>query len=625
MNENHIYVAMDGNDSANGSFEAPLASFKEAQTRVRKMNAIVKSDITVNFRAGQYFLDEPIELLSEAGDSGRDGFRVIYQAFGFGTKEQESVVISGGRPLSDWVLHDEKLNIWKISIGNHRPRQLFINDKRAERATVDVSKGTWIQTDTGYKVTGLSERRWSNGADLEFVYTGIYPWSEARIGVTSVETDGPNTIFTMNQPAFDHAVKLYHTRISEQFEVTSNWERANDVDGETYGLSRPTTIENSLNHLNKPGSFVVDTSLPGDHILYYIPCIGENMHQLQAVIPILETLVNGKGTVNNPLRNVVFQGFTFAHATWYQPSGPGGFLHYHGATFYTGGDVYSVEWAEGASLNVPSESEIMPNALRFEYAESITLQSNQFVQLGTGAVEFTSQSSNNNIRQNLFEDISATAIMIGTHFNGIDSSMTMNNRIENNHIHNIGCEFRGASAILLMKTQYSVITHNQINDVPHCGIVVYGGNPARGVEISNNLVYNTMKILADGGGIYLAQSQGTSEKDAAIVKSNVIYNTVTSYNFSLYTDYGAQWILIENNVIHGGDAPIVMHVMPPVQDITYRMNYWDKHPQGYDAPPEGIALVDNYIIPGVTIESAISECAEARIIVANAGVKKNKG
>lgn len=616
MNKNHIFVAMDGNDSANGSFETPLATFREAQARVRKMSALMDSDITINIRAGHYFLDEPLKFISDAGDSGREGFRVIYQAFGFGTKQQESVMLSGGKPLSGWTLHDPKFNIWKTSIGDRKPRQLFINDKRAERAAVDSLKGKWIQTDTGYKVTGLAERRWSNDNDLEFVYTGIYPWSEARIGVASVETVGSETIFTMTQPAYDHAVKLYQSTMPEVSTDGDNY-----IEYEMYGLSRPTQIENALDDLQKPGSFAVDSSQSGNHFLYYIPREGEDMDLIQAVIPVLESLIDGRGTPDNPLRNLVFQGLTFSHATWHRPSGPDGFLHYHGTTYYTGGDVHSVEWAEGASLNVPSHPEVTPSALRFESAVNILLQYNQFIHLGTGAIEFTTGSSSNYIKHNCFNDISATAIMIGTYLAGMEEGKTSNNYMEYNQIQNTGCEYHGSSAILLMNTQYSTIAHNQINDVPHCGLVVYGGKMTRGVKILNNLVFNTMKMLADGGGIYLGESQGTSEIDAAIVKGNVIYNTIMSYNFSLYVDYGARWITIENNVIHGGDAPIVLHVMPPAQHITYKKNYWDKHPQGFDAPPEGITLEDNHIIHGKTLEIAISKYVEAQDIAGNAGVK----
>ncbi|RXZ77599.1 right-handed parallel beta-helix repeat-containing protein [Paenibacillaceae bacterium] len=621
MRGNQFFVAMDGDDAAQGSIEKPLASFKEAQKRVRNRSAEMKSDITINFRAGHYFLDKSLEFLSDAGDSGKDGYRIVYQAYGYGAEQQEPVILSGGQPLSGWTLHDEDNNIWKISIGDFNPRQLFIDHKRAERAALSGSQGTWLQTETGYRVTDLKIDSKTNGAGMEFVYTGIYPWSEARIGVASVEIDGQETVFTMIQPAYDHAVKLYQTRMPEQSAATDNWDGGNDMDYEMYGLTRPTLIENSIDYLKKPGSFAVDSSRPGDHTLYYIPCEGEDMHQIQAVIPVLETLIEGKGTIDNPLQNVVFQGFTFAHAAWRRPSGADGFLHYHGATFYTGGNVQSVEWAEGASLNVPSNPEITPSALRFERAVNILLQHNQFLHLGTGAVEFTAGCSHNYIGHNRFDDISATAIMVGTNPSGVESLETSNNSIENNHIQNTGCEYHGASAILLMNTQFAVVSHNQINDVPHCGIVVYGGEMAQGIEITYNLVYNTMKMLADGGGIYFAQSQGTSEQDAALVKGNVVYNTITSYNFSLYTDYGAQWITIENNVIHGGDAPVVLQVMPPARDVTYRMNYWDQHPQSYETPPEGITLENNHLIHGATLESAIAAHSEARIIVENAGVK----
>jgi hypothetical protein len=44
------------------------------------------------------------------------------------------------------------------------------------------------------------------------------------------------------------------------------------------------------------------------------------------------------------------------------------------------------------------------------------------------------------------------------------------------------------------------VAHNQINDVPHCGIVLNGGRNARGAHVVENLLFNTMKVLADGGG-----------------------------------------------------------------------------------------------------------------------------
>lgn len=621
MREYQLFVAMDGDDTANGSLETPLASLEGAQKRVRDLSVTMESDITVSFRAGRYTLEKPFELLSDAGDSGRNGYRIIYQAYGFGTDQQESVMVSGGHELFGWTLHDAGKNIWKVSIGNLKPRQLFINNKRAERAAVSDLQGIWVQTETGYRVKDLTENSWANGADLEFVYTGIYPWSEARIGVAAVETDGKEAVFTMMQPAYDNAMKLYQTRMSEQFLASLDSDGSDDNDYDVAGLSRPTMIENSIDYL-KPGSFAVDSTLPGEHTLYYIPCENEDMQQIQAVIPVLETLINGRGTADNPLRNVVFQGLSFVHATWHRPSGPDGFLHYHGATFYTGGQVQSVEWAEGASLNVPSTSETTPSALRFEFAENITLEHNQFSNLGTGAVEFFSGSSSNRISHNRFEDISATAITIGTDFSDAASIETSNNRIENNHIQNTGCEYHGSSAILIMNTKSSVISHNQINDVPHCGIVVYGGETAEGAEITYNLIYSTMKLLADGGGIYLSQSQGTSEQNAAIVKGNVIYDTVTSYNFSLYTDYGAEWITIENNVIHGGDAPVVLQVMPPAKHLTYKNNYWDKHPDGYDKPPMDITLENNRLIEGATFESAIAANPEVLRIVQNAGLKK---
>ena len=67
-----------------------------------------------------------------------------------------------------------------------------------------------------------------------------------------------------------------------------------------------------------------------------------------------------------------------------------------------------------------------------------------------------------------------------------------------------------------------------------------------GAQVLNNLVHSTMQVLADGGGISLAGAQGTSSA-GAVVRGNVVRDTITPYNFALYTDYGAAWITVQDN------------------------------------------------------------------------------
>lgn len=607
-----LFVAKDGNDDGPGTLEQPLATLEAAQRKVRTLTQTMQADICVTFRGESYELRAPLELQAEL-DAGRNGHRVFYQPYGYGTDDQEEVTLSGGQEVTDWRLHDEAKDIWVAEIGSLRTRQLFVNGERAARAITDSPEGL-TKTTAGYHLEKQYPPEWGNPADVEFVYTGIYPWSEARIGVDAVRSDQHGTTILMKQPVFEWANKLYKSKVATDEPKVGV--------GAKYGLDRPAGIENGLGFLKKPGTFVFDSTTHNAHKVYYIPRPGEDMQIAKIIVPVLETLVHGKGTENTPLRNITFRGLKFAHAGWWQPSGPNGFLHYHGATYYKGGGLQEIEWAEGSTVTVPGESELTPSALAFEQARAIECIDNQFVHLGAGALEFAAGCSFNTITGNVFTDISATALVIGNTTASLALRQeTKSNRIENNRIHHVGVEYHGSSAMLVMDAPDTNISHNHINDVPHSGIVIYGGDAMQGLRITNNLVSRSMSILADGGGINLAIAQGTSWQNAGLVKGNVIQDVLTSYNFGLYTDYGTAWLRVEDNIVWHADTPIAPEVVPPLDHVVFTGNFWDKEPEDYGKIPDTVTIADNMLLEGKEIELAVAKNTNANRIFAGAGIE----
>src|SRR5690606_3338250 len=173
----------------------------------------MQADIIIQLRSGIHYLASPLHLTAE-NDSGLNGHKVLYQAYKYGTDHQEDVTISGGRRVTDWELHDAEKNIWTTEIGDLVVRQLFVNDARAPRATLTTVPSGLTQTASGYDSSSAEPQNWGNSADLEFVYTGIYPWSEARIGVEAIQgTDSTRII--MKQPAFEWATSLYKSKIED--------------------------------------------------------------------------------------------------------------------------------------------------------------------------------------------------------------------------------------------------------------------------------------------------------------------------------------------------------------------------------------------------------------------------
>lgn len=538
------YVDPSGDDAGPGTIEQPFATLDRAR-------AAAAAGSVVNLRAGTYRLTEPLRLA--AADSG-----VTYQAYGYGTPAQEPVVISGGRRIAGWREDD---GVWRAEVPGLATRQLYVSGRRAARAAIPIEHQV-TRTETGYVIDDPAPRSWQG--EVEFVYRGVYPWSEARCQVSQISGDGRSTTVTMAQPAFGWAVRLYQSVIT--------WEGPGA--GETNGADILTSAENSPAFLTE-GTF----ALAGG-VLHYLPLPGESLDDV--VAPVLETLVHARD-----VRDVAFRGITFAEATWLRPSAPEGFLHYHGNGYYDGGPLQTVTFAEGqGQVTVPGDDAAMPANVDFENASRVTVEGCRFTRLGAVALEFRG-GTGNVLRDSILDEVAGGGVVI---------TAGNRHRIENNHIHHIGRDYHGSPAILLSGTRDTVVAHNQVNDVPHAGIVVYEG---RGAQVLNNLVHDTMQVLADGGGIYLSGSQGASHASGALIRGNVVRDTITPYNIGLYTDYGAAWVTVQGNVIHRADAPVVLQVSPPLEHVAFIGNFWDANPGD---PPKGVTLADNTTLSGTALD-----------------------
>ncbi|GAA3028113.1 right-handed parallel beta-helix repeat-containing protein [Streptosporangium longisporum] len=563
---NELYVSPSGDDTGPGTSGRPLATLARARDLARDLARDPARDasVVVHLLPGVHRLIETLEL-TEA-DSG-----VTYRGGDGG-----ETVVSGGRRIAVRPGQD---GVWTAEVGDLETRGLHVDGRRVERASIDGLPGNAVRTATGYVTDSAEPLSWGNPADVEFVLRGVYPWTEARLGVAAVEADGDSTVVTMAEPAFGWAVELYNSVVP--------WEGG----GESYGPGLPTRVENGTGFLTEPGTFVLDTSLPGRHVLRYRPRTGEDPGRTEVVASALETLVRVAGA-----HDVAFEGVTFADATWLRPNRPEGFLHYHGTGYYDGGAIEKVSFGEGAWVTVPAESLTIPANVVFEDAVRVTVEGCRFTRLGATALRF-SGGADVLVRGNVFEDVCG---------GGLTVTGSRAVRIENNLVHDTGLEYSGSPGIAVAGGEDCVIACNQVNDVPHCGIVA---GPGRGTHILRNLVFNTLKVLADGGGIYLSGPQGGSHDDGALIRGNVVRDTLTPYNFALYTDYGAAWVTVEGNAVQRADNTATLQVWPPLENVVLRGNLWDAAPVGWDEPP-----------PGVTVEGDVVAADEADFASRAAGV-----
>jgi len=82
-------------------------------------------------------------------------------------------------------------------------------------------------------------------------------------------------------------------------------------------VALPDYVENAFELLDEAGEWYLDRPAK---TIYYKPRPGEDRTKVQVIVPALETLIEVRGSVEHPVRNVTFQNLTFADATWLQPS-----------------------------------------------------------------------------------------------------------------------------------------------------------------------------------------------------------------------------------------------------------------------------------------------------------------
>ncbi|PRX97716.1 right-handed parallel beta-helix repeat-containing protein [Allonocardiopsis opalescens] len=544
-----IFVDPSGDDAGPGTAERPFATLERAR------DAAAPGDV-VQLRAGTYRLADTFRLSAE--HSG-----VSYQAYGFGTGTQEEVVLSGGRRVTGWTAGADGTH--RAELPGPAPRQLYVRGRRAERSSVPLADQGLVRTADGYTVDGTGPQSWRG--DVEIVYRGAYPWSEARCPVASVSGDARSTTIEMARPAFERAARLYHWVISWQSPD------ATDTGGEdAYAVDSPTSAENSPAFLTD-GTFATEGT-----VVHLRPHRADELDDV--VAPVLETLVHARGA-----HDIAFRGITFAEATWRHPSSPMGFLHYHGNGYDDGtGDLQVITFAEGqGQVTVPTGEASIPGNVLFEDCSRVTLAGCRFTRLGGVALEFRGAGTGNAVLGGEISEIAGGGLVIG--------AGAREHRVADTRVHRIGLDYHGSPAVLVTGSDGTVIAHNEIRELPHAGIVVYEG---RGTQVLNNLVHDTMRVLADGGGIYLSGPQGGSYASGALVRGNVVRDTVTPWNFALYPDYGAAWVTVQGNIVQRADKAAALEVSPPQRHVAFVGNLWDADP---GPAPAGTLLADNRVLP----------------------------
>jgi len=532
------WVSTTGSDGASGAADAPFRTLERARLAVRQDPSRGLCRINVNVRPGTYALAAP--LVFDALDSGSPGARVVYRA---AVDNEAPAIISGGVPVGNFGCTASSLctaNVSGLPAGA-MPRQFYVNGQRAVRArSNDGAKvnANYVRVANGY--AQILPEPFAHPELLEAVT--VTQWKMMRCPVASLSG---NTL-VMQSPC---------------------WHNANTY-ASPWNFQLLSWLENAPEFVTQPNTWFYDPY--SRQLTYFNTGAGAPK---DAVLPVLETLVELKGSAARPVEHISFQGLQFSFATWLEPNGRSGYVSDQS------GYILKGEGYEANSIGHQQLTYRTQGNVTLQYARHIAFEGNTFSHLGGVALSLDTGSQDNLIEGNTFVDISSSALQVGG-LSPIDArptaaQATLRNVVRNNGISHTGVDYYDSAGILVGFTSGTLITRNTIRHTPWSSIAIgwgwglldspsFPGLPhatpgmwgtyatptvAGNNEISSNLFEHFLEQLWDGGAIYTNGSQGPDMVNGLLIRLNVARNKRPAAGSNIYyTDGGSRFVTLQQNV-----------------------------------------------------------------------------
>ncbi|MFF3854220.1 ricin-type beta-trefoil lectin domain protein [Micromonospora sp. NPDC002575] len=622
------YVAPDGNDANPGTLQSPFRTLQRARDVVRTVNSSMTGDIQVYLRGGSYPVSSTIEF--GAGDSGTNGYRVIYSAY-----PGETPVLDGGVQVTGWTQHSG--NIWKAPLDRaNKLRALYVNDKRAYMASKTIGSAGCYGT---YNVTaGQAAWAWESGSQCDGAKYNLsdFPavarnqddieietattWTTAIVGVRQVTTssDGANRVALFQQPGAAIAQGAFNGN------------------AQTGGSHK---VMNAYEFLDAPGEFYFDK---GSRTLYYYKSSSENMATASVFAPNnVTTLLRVAGTsTSSHARNITFSGLTVQHSDW-------NLFNVAGSSFKQAqqGNLGAQAYAKRNFHDYYYRNvDVTPGIVQVENADGILLQRNRVQHTGVDGINMVNDVQNSQLVGNVTNDIAGSAITVGHPQHVYIGDGTSTNRekwlpqveglpknidIRNNYLYDSAVLFNGHSPISAYFVDTLTVQRNRIEKAPWSGITLGWGwwnfdgssgsiapnrptTTARNNTISHNHIIDTVQRLSDTAPIYTLGSQpGTT------ITNNYLQGVPAGHKYGLHPDEGSAYITFRDNVLSVD------------KNVTWLINSDDfgrKHDLSITQTYGPINKVSNKNLPNSTVSDIIVSSdyvwpAPAYGIAANSGLE----
>ena len=514
-----FYVAVDGSDDNDGSFEHPFATIEKARDAVRAMDKSGKTGITVAIKAGEYRISS---LVFTEEDSGTETCPITYCAYGDG-----EVILNAGVTL----------NPADFEAVTGEQAQRLSNSARKNVVCIDLSKYGITADDYG---TLHAIGKYSTAEKYDGDYIGDANCDLFIDNIRQTIARYPNEGWLKTGDVLEHG-QPYESNDNPHVKV-EGWEELRNPRGETYSVDKKLAEQingwEDLDTVWMFGYFTADwapASSPIGNFDY------ENRTLQNKFVARYDT---SDMPANYYFYNVYEE--LDAEGEWY--------LDRENGILY----LYKAEDFDTARITLSLSTEVM---IQVENADWLTFRGFSLEGTRSDAIQITGNS--NTVESCLIHNVAGNGIVVDGYNNLIASNeitqvegspvklyggdvetlTPANNRVYNNYIH----DWTGGNGISGIRV-YGVgqhVSHNELHNTVD-SVIEYDGNDH---IVEYNLIYDVCLESSDGGAIY----SGRSWNDyGCIVRYNAIFN-VGKPGFStpnaIYLDDGLSGQQIYCNLI----------------------------------------------------------------------------
>jgi len=299
---------------------------------------------------------------------------------------------------------------------------------------------------------------------------------------------------------------------------TAQWKNPDDVafepsGGEAIWSERtgtlPVFVENAFELLGTPGEWYLDR--PARRI-YYTPRTGEDMASADVEAAVARALIIGLGTLDRPITGIIFKGFRFEYTTWH---------HTPDDAPPAGGVPSGPTWG----------------AVNFNYAAGIQILEDEFLHMGTPALELGPRVDASAVEGCLFGDIAWPAIRL-TEASAI--------RIAQSRLSYVATGHFPRGAIEVSRSRDVVVEHDQIDHFPAAAILVTSSRADAVREDSNRISPPMIAFhgAAPGAGADPSADSGISQDYQALTNERFSSPTVPGPPAAVSAEAGIQRVLL---------------------------------------------------------------------------------